>query len=186
MISGRALSRDEIRRIWEIDRSETVEWVYRVENGELVLIAAHFDLRGWPPGEPEKYTPLLEACFDRGGWLHGLFEGEKLIGAAVLESRFIGKRHDQLQLEFLHVSRAYRSKGLGRRLFDLASDEARRRGANSLYISATPSERTIAFYRSLGCRLAPEPDPELFELEPEDVHLECDLSLADQQRPQRT
>ena len=50
--------------------------------------------------------------------------------------------------------------------------EARRRGAEWMYISATPSENTIGFYLRLGCRVALEPDPELFELEPEDIHLE--------------
>jgi hypothetical protein len=57
----------------------------------------------------------------------------------------------------------------------LAAVEAKQRGAKRMYISATPSEHTINFYLRLGCKVAPEPDPELFELEPEDIHLEYDL-----------
>ena len=70
MISGRRLSRDEISEIWTIDRSEVVESVYRLQNGALVLRPEHFDVRGWPPGEAEKYTPILEACHDQheGHW----------------------------------------------------------------------------------------------------------------------
>jgi hypothetical protein len=47
--------------------------------------------------------------------------------------------------------------------------------ARRLYISATPSENTVNFYLRQGCVLARQIDPELFELEPEDIHLEYDL-----------
>jgi predicted N-acetyltransferase YhbS len=93
----------------------------------------------------------------------------------VLESKFIGKRGDQLQLKFLHVSRLYRSQGWGQRLFGLAKAEAVQRGAKRPHISATPSEHTTDFYLRLGCTLAAEPDPALYELEPDDIHLEYAL-----------
>jgi N-acetylglutamate synthase-like GNAT family acetyltransferase len=64
---------------------------------------------------------------------------------------------------------------LGTHLFELAKATARERGAKRLYISATPSENTVNFYLRLGCAVAGEPDPELLELEPEDIHLECDV-----------
>ena len=175
VIHGRKLSRNEIKTIWSIDRSEVIEAVYYLEGGALVLKPEHYDMGGWPPGESEKYTSILEACYDRGGWFYALFDGEQVAGAAILESRFIGKNQDQLQLKFLHVSRRYRQQGFGRRLFDLAAEEARKRGAKSLYISATPSKNTIDFYLGLKCRLTSQPDPELLELEPEDIHLEFDL-----------
>jgi predicted N-acetyltransferase YhbS len=176
MIRGRSLSRDEIEDLWAIDRSEVIHAVYHLKDGALALRRGRVDVPGWPPGEAEKYTPILQACHARGGWFHGLFDGRRLIGAAVLESRFIGRNGDQLQLRFLHVSRAYRSQGWGQRLFALAGAEAHRRGARALYISATPSERTLGFYLRLGCRISPEPDPESFELEPEDIHLEYALA----------
>src|SRR5205814_7528782 len=119
------------------------------------------------------YTPILLECFDRGGWCCGAFDGEQLVGAAILDSKRIGANQDQLQLKFLHVSRAYRKTGLGARLFRLAGSTARERGARQMYISATPSENTINFYLRLGCAIAMHPDPEQFALEPEDIHLEC-------------
>ena len=97
----------------------------------------------------------------------------------MLEARFIGQSQDQLQLKFLHVSNGYRDQGLGRRLFNLAAAEASRRGARRLYISATPSEHTIGFYLGLGCSVMAELDPELFALEPEDIHLEYDIEPGD-------
>lgn len=175
MIEGRELSRDEIKGVWAIDRSEVIEAAYRLVDGALVLERVHYDLRGWPPGEDAKYTPILEACYDRGGWFYGLFEDDKPVGAAVLDNRFIGRNKDQLQLEFLHVGSSYRGQGLGRALFERAANEARKRGSRHLYISATPSEHTIGFYLLMGCRVTAEPDPELFALEPEDIHLECCL-----------
>src|SRR5262249_34292279 len=112
---------------------------------------------------------------DRGGWFCGAFDNTRLIGAVVLESRFIGRRKDQLQLYFLHVSHAYRNRGLGAQLFERAMATARERGAHRLYISATPSENTVNFYTRLGCAIAGKPDPELFKLEPEDIHLEFEI-----------
>ncbi|HSN77940.1 MAG TPA: GNAT family N-acetyltransferase [Anaerolineae bacterium] len=175
MIDGRELLREEIERIWTIDRREMIEAVYTLESSALALQPAYYDMQGWPPGEAEASTRLLEDCYDHGGWFYGLFDDGRLVGVAVLESRFIGRPCDQLQLVFLHVSHGHRDQGLGRRLFELAATEARRRGARRLYISATPSEHTIGFYLGLGCAVTAEPDPELLALEPEDIHLEYDL-----------
>jgi predicted N-acetyltransferase YhbS len=130
---------------------------------------------GWPPGGAEKHTPILLDCFDRGGWFCGAFDNTRLIGAVVLESRFICRREYQLQLYFLHVSHAYRNRGLGAQLFERAMATARERGAHRRYISATPSENTVNFYTRLGCAIVKEPDPELFKLEPEDIHLEFEI-----------
>ena len=175
MITGRDLQRTEIERVWQIDRAEVIENVYCLEHGQLVLKPERWEISGWPPGEAALYTPLLIDCFDRGGWFYGLFDDDRLIGVAVLESRFIGPRGDLLQLKFMHVSCHYRNQGLGRRLFELAAAKARQHGARGLYISATPSENTINFYTRLGCFPTRVPDPELFALEPEDMHLEFTL-----------
>ncbi|HGF9145920.1 TPA: GNAT family N-acetyltransferase, partial [Pseudomonas aeruginosa] len=82
---------------------------------------------------------------------------------------------DWLQLKFLHLSHAYRRRGLGAHLFHLAATQARHLGASALYVSATPSQNTVDFYTRLGCRLCMEPDEELYRLEPEDVHLVFNL-----------
>jgi predicted N-acetyltransferase YhbS len=175
MMTTRKLRREEIEQVWNIDRSEVVDNIYRLENGRLLLTPEHHDVRGWPSGEAQKYTPILLDCFDRGGWFYGAFEGAELVGVVVLESARIGKRKDQLQLKFLHVSNPHRDKGVGKRLFELAKAAARENGAARLYISATPSQHTVNFYLGLGCAIAREPDPDLIELEPDDIHLECDV-----------
>jgi len=168
----RFLERDEVPLIWQIDRREVIHNIYHLQDGELVLVPDYFDAQGWPPGEAELYTPILLDCFDHGGTFWGAFEDNNIIGIAVLESKFIGKGHDTLQLKFLHVSQRQRKQGLGKRLFHLAVEKARSLGAKKMYISATPSENTINFYMRLGCVLATEVNSDLFALEPEDIHLE--------------
>ena len=172
----RQLTRSEIPYIWQIDRREVINNVYCLRNGKLVLEPEHYDMRGWPPGEPEHYSPSFLDCFDHGGYFCGAFEGDLLIGIVVLENHFIGREKDTLQMKFLHVSNSFRKQGLGKKLFLLAAEKARELGAKKMYVSATPSENTVNFYLRLGCVLATEIDQELFELEPEDIHLEYVLS----------
>lgn len=168
----RLLQRAEIPLIWQIDRREIVQNIYILQDGKLVLKPDYFDIQGWPPGEAEHYTPILLDCYDRGGMFWGAFENDKLIGVAILESKFIGSQQDTLQLKFLHVSRDFRKQGIASTLFRLAVEKARALGAKKLYISATPSEHTVNYYMRLGSVLAREIDPEWFALEPEDIHLE--------------
>ena len=170
-IRFRELGREEVDLVWTIDRTEVINGVYYLEGGDLVLKPEHYDMRDWPSGEPAMYAPILQACYDRGGAFFGAFEAGKLVGVAVLDSRFIGRDRDQLQLKFLHVSHGYRGTGLGRVLFEQAVGRAREMGARALYISATPSENTVGFYQRLGCMVANEVDEALYELEPDDIHL---------------
>ncbi len=175
MLTARELTRSEVTRLWDIDRREVIDNIYYLENGELVLKPEHYDMQGWPAGEADLYDPLLLDCFDRGGWFYGLFGGDRLIAAVVLESKFIGPRKDLLQLKALYVGSDYRGQGLGQQLFQLAKSKAASLGAKGLYVSATPSEHTINFYLRLGCTVTSSPDPELFALEPGDIHLECPI-----------
>ena len=173
MLEIRLLQRTEVEKIWQIDRREVIDNIYSLEEGVLVLRPQHFDMQGWPPGEATLYTPILLDCFDRGGWFCGVFDNDQLVAVVVLESKWIGSANNQLQMKFLHVSRDHRGLRLGKQLFALAKQAAASRGARQMYISATPSEHTINFYLRQGCVVASEVDPELFALEPEDIHLVC-------------
>jgi len=167
----RELHADEVDQVWTIDRAEVIDYVYYLENGELVRRPEHYDMRGWPPGEQAMYAPILQECYDRGGVFLGAFADGELVGVAVLDSRFIGKSRDQLQLVFLHVSHDYRGRGLGRLLFEQAVGRALELGARQVYICATPSQNTVDFYLHLGCLVADEVEQALHDLEPEDIHM---------------
>jgi predicted N-acetyltransferase YhbS len=171
-VSIRTLTRDEVEDVWLIDRSEVVEGIYALEDGRLVLRRERYDVRGWPASDVETYTPILIDCYERGGTFYGAFDEGRMVGVAVLDNRFIGTNADRLQLKFLHVSRGHRGRGLGRTLFRMSVEKAKDAGARMLYISSTPSENTVRFYVDLGCRVAEEIDPDLFALEPHDIHFE--------------
>lgn len=62
--------------------------------------------------------------------------------------------------------------GVGRQLFTRLCAEARRIGAEKLYISAHSSRESQAAYRKLGCVHAEEIIPAIAQEEPWDVQLE--------------
>ncbi|MGY2327953.1 GNAT family N-acetyltransferase [Pseudomonas sp. SDT2931_S440] len=172
MLIKRDLTEQDLPLLALIDRTERIEACYRVEHGELLLYPEHHDMRGWPEGEAEQDAVALQACLKRGGWLHGVFDDEKLLAAVVVDNRVILNQGLRMrQLKFLHVSHGARGLGLGGQLFALACEHARAAGAEALYISATESRNTVEFYLRLGCRLLKQPDPELFQQEPHDIHL---------------
>ena len=113
--------------------------------------------------------------FDKGATFFGAFDGENLIGMSVLDHNPVASGTKRLNLEGIWVSNKYHGRGIGRGLFQFVEREARKTGAKVLYVSATPSENTVRFYRKIGFRLAEPIDPYLYEKEPEDIHLELIL-----------
>lgn len=112
MLVERDLNESDIPLLALIDRTEQIDECYRLEHGELVLYAAHHDMRGWPEGEAEQDALELHACWLRGGWLHGVFAGPTLLAAAVVDNRVIHNQGLRMhQLKFLHVSTV--AEGMG-------------------------------------------------------------------------
>jgi len=175
-VSFRELERHEVDDVWSIDRTEIVEKVYRVQSDQLVLRPERHETIGWPEGERDLYAPMLVDCFERGGRFLAAFVSGELIGASILDPHFMGCERDRLQLKFLHVSQAARGAGVGTALFERTIEVARELGARRLYVSATNSENTVDFYLRQAFRLAKDIDAGLFELEPDDIHMELDLS----------
>lgn len=169
------LSRSEIARLAEIDRTESIDGIYYVRQGALVLEEEHWDVPDWSQAEKQRRMAALEADYDRGCLFFGALDGPCLAGMAVLDPHPLPTGVDRLNLSGLWVGHPYRGQGLGRGLLQLAVAEAQARGAQALYVSATPSERTVRFYRSAGFRLATPVDPDLYEREPEDIHMEMIL-----------
>jgi GNAT superfamily N-acetyltransferase len=169
----RGLARDEIDRIWTIDRREHIANSHRLVDCTLRLEPLNVDVPGWNDDTIARTTPLLYEMSSRGARFFAAFDGAQLAGVSVLDTLPRGASGDLLQLAFMHVGRDYRGQGLGRRLLEQARDAARELGARGLYISATPSEATIRFYQGCGATLLAAPDLELLALEPEDIHLEC-------------
>jgi GNAT superfamily N-acetyltransferase len=98
-----------------------------------------------------------------GGFVDG-----RLVGIGVVVPHL---RPAVAQLAFLHVTQTFRAAGIGSRLSGELEQVARGAGDSSMVVSATPSANTVRFYQGRGFELMAQPLPELFEREPEDVHM---------------
>jgi GNAT superfamily N-acetyltransferase len=173
------LERAELARIGEIDRTERIDTLYVQHGAELEARSGDFSARAWfVEGDGEHSVAAQQkACehyLDVGGSALGAFDGEPLVGIGVVVPHV---RPGIAQLAYMHISDGYRGRGIGVRLSDELDRIAREAGDAEMVVSATPSENTVRFYLGRGFRPDAEPLPELYELEPEDVHLRKALGL---------
>ncbi len=172
-IDIRELPHTDLQRIAEIDRSEHVKREFEIQNGKLVSKPVDCHIPNWsddPSHDFSVHTQIRQwaPVLEKGGVLLGAFEGDNLAGLAILRYRLT---KNMAQLAFLHVSNGYRRKGIGTRLTEEVIRLARTSGACTLYVSATPSESAVGFYLSHGFQPSKEIHPELFEMEPDDIHM---------------
>jgi GNAT superfamily N-acetyltransferase len=170
------LHADDVSLVATIDRSEHVDVEYRVIDDELRQVpAAITDIAAWDQVGAGSHSVAAKIAFcssaiARGGILLGVIDGERAAGLAIVVPVF----EPQLAwLAVLHVSRPYRRQGVAQALWSVAVDGARANGAESMYVSATPTESAVGFYLRQGCQLAHPVHAELFAAEPEDIHLTC-------------
>ncbi|MFF2089527.1 GNAT family N-acetyltransferase [Paenibacillus sp. NPDC058174] len=175
MISVTEMKLEDSYRIRDIDRSETIELIYKCLDGEIQEVKLPHECPNW---EEEHYREIIERYefeLSNGGTAYGAYDGDKLIGFGVLAHKFRGKDQRQLQLDLMYVSRNYRRQGIGSRIFHELSQVAIEKGAAQLYISATETESAVKFYTSRGSALTSELDEELFRKEPNDIHMTKEL-----------
>ena len=170
----RRLERSELGRVDEIDRTERIDSVYVQHGTRLELVPGDFSASSWvTDGEGEHSVAGQRAALDRlvdaGAIALGAFDGGRLVGIGAVLPHL---RPGISQLAYLHVSNGYRDRGVGGRLSDELERIARDAGDTSIVVSATPSLNTVHFYERRGFRPMAEPLPELYELEPDDVHME--------------
>ena len=169
----RGLDRTELSRVGEIDRRERIDVLYDQHGSELVARHGNFNASAWDmdaQGEHsvEAQVRALPYHVDKGGIALGAFASGRLVGIGVVVPHL---RPEVAQLAWLHVSAPFRGTGIGSRLSEQLEQIARTDGASDMVVSATPSENTVRFYLGRGFQLMAEPLAELFELEPEDVHM---------------
>jgi len=169
----RRLARTELSRVGEIDRTEHIDLLYEQRGTELVERPGDWSASAWDPdghGEHsvEAKRDELERYVDAGGIAFGAFVGEGLVGIGVVVPHL---RPAVAQLAFLHVTQTLRGAGIGSRLSGELEQVARGAGDSAMVVSATPSAHTVRFYQGRGFELMTQPLPDLFEREPEDVHM---------------
>jgi GNAT superfamily N-acetyltransferase len=172
-IEFKRLARVGLSRVAEIDRTERIDVIYEQRGTELEERRGNWSSPAWDPhghGEHsvEAQRHALEQYVDAGGIALGAFSNGRLVGIGVVVPHL---RPEIAHLAFLHVSEAFRATGIGRRLSDELDLIARDAGDTEIVVSATPSENTVRFYMSRGYELMAPALPELYELEPEDVHM---------------
>lgn len=161
----------------EVDRSETIDAIYVQRGVHLELRRGDFSSPPWDPdGDGEHSVTEVHAALvgwsERGATAVGAFDSDAMVGIGVVLPHL---RLGVAQLAFLYVTAGRRGAGIGVRLCNALEQVAREAGDGSLVVSATRSLNTVRFYERRGFRPMPEPLPELFALEPEDVHLEKGL-----------
>jgi GNAT superfamily N-acetyltransferase len=172
-VEVRGLDRSELSRVAEIDRTEHIDALYEQHGRELVprrgsWSASAWDQDGHGEHSVEAKVRELEGLVDHGGVPLGAIAGGRLVGLGVVVPHL---RPGIAQLAFLHVSASWRGTGVGGRLSEQLEQIARTAGDVEMVVSATPSENTVRFYEGRGFWPTAEPLAELFELEPEDVHM---------------
>lgn len=172
----RLLNKEEIKRVGEIDRTEIIEYIYYYKEGKLELVKEFCEIKKWSHEQEQIHISSLNDIYDRGGIIFGAFDESNIIGIISLDNEFFGRNKDQLNLAGLWVSKHYRKMGVGKTLVELGKEKAKEMGAKKLYVSATPSHNTVNFYMNRGFELAKEVIEKLYELEPEDIHMECKLT----------
>ncbi|MBV9169698.1 MAG: GNAT family N-acetyltransferase [Chloroflexi bacterium] len=169
----RRLARTELSLVGEIDRTEHIDLRYEQRGTELVKRPRDWSASAWDADAPGEHSveakrDELEHYVEAGGTAFGAFVDGRLVGIGVVVPHL---RPAVAQLAFLHVTRTRRAAGIGSRLSGELEQVARAAGDSSMVVSATPSANTVRFYQGRGFELMPRPLPELFEREPEDVHM---------------
>lgn len=172
-VTIRRMQPAELVRLGEIDRTERIETIYIQRRQTLEESQQFFDVPPWSPNGDHAHSVPNQIGFlrwhvSRGAYIFGAFDGERLAGIGLVTPHI---RPSIAQLTFLHVSDGYRGQGIGRRLVVELERLARAAGDTEMVVSATPSVNTVNFYMGCGYEPMAEPLPELYEEEPEDVHL---------------
>ncbi len=169
----------DLALLGHIDRSEHQQIQYSVENDQLISRPSEFEVPGWDPVGAGAHSvanmiEFAQPIVARGGVLLGAFVADAVAGVVIVEAVF---EPDMAWLALLHVDREHRRHGVASELWEVAVDRVRAIEASHLYVSATPSGSAVGFYLSRGCRLATgsEVNDGLYDLEPDDIHLICEL-----------
>lgn len=176
MITYRSLAPEEIdRELFSafIRHQEVTRCWRKIEDVWQIRDIAFID--DWSEADYAAGIKELQKTILSGGFLTGAFSAGKLKGFAAVEPAFFGSRGQYLDLSNLHVSEDMRRCGIGRTLFFMAADWAKKKGAEKLYISAHSAVESQAFYRALGCIEAEEYNEALVEKEPCDCQMEYRL-----------
>ena len=156
-------------------RHQAVREVWRESGGVWRLVPEAFE-ENWDFEKCRETAADIKMHMQSDQSAFGAFDGSRLVGFVTVSHALFGKTARYAQLACFQVSEPYRGRGIGRALFMRAAEEAKRLGAERLYISAHSSRESQAAYRALSGLLAAEINETLAGQEPCDVQMEYRLT----------
>lgn len=153
------------------ERKQDVKRVYRRDKSEYVLVDMPY-IEDW---SLEKKQQVARDISSDEYISYIALDDDKVVGFIGLEKQL---KNDCMILDIIQVSLAYRGNGIGKKLFNIGKQEAKKAGAKALYISACSSEETIAFYKAMGAELTNSPIREIADDEPYDLQMVCSVEAA--------
>lgn len=147
----RKLAKNDLEAVHQIDRSESVEKMYRLSGEELESYDDSIELEG-DPAFWEKLLDRWRSDLDSGAEAIGAYDGETMIGIAIIKH---GIRPGVDQIVATYVSADYRLSGIAKSLYLELEDLARAAGTQQLFVSTTPNGSAVGFYRSQGFEYSP-------------------------------
>ena len=150
----------------DFQRYQVVRQVYRRGEGELVIVDNPFE-EDWTL---ERRRVRAQQILSGDYLTFCAFEEDRVAGFLMLIPELYDGR---LIVYRFYISREFRRKGYGRALFAKAKEEAKKRQAHSLFISACPAKETIDFYLAMGCFPSDCVMPDFAHTKPHDIPMEC-------------
>lgn len=152
-------------------RHQEVKECWRRINEEWKLMPIEF-VEDWNKEKLRSKANVIINKIKNDWYGYGAFVGDDVVGFTIASYERFGSRNQYSELIFLHVSEPYRKQGIGKLLFNLIGEEAKKNGVERLYISVHSSKESQAAYGKLGCTLAEEINVKLAQEEPCDVQME--------------
>ncbi len=148
-----------------------------VKSGEGYTLVKADELRQWDREKRRWIPEYLRRQLDSRGFVAGAFSNGRLVGFASLDGDLQGETEKYANLTMLFVDDRWKRRGIGSRLFRQMCLCGQKLQADKIFISAVPSEDTVAFYFRMGCIDAAYV-PESFADTEQDRYLEYNLSLS--------
>lgn len=167
MIEVRQLQADNLEGVIEINVFEVGTQWYRNIDGHLQIFEKEWQRPAWDAEQwPAKLAQWAKKL--KPDLYLGAFADARMVGIAGLRYRLTPT---MAQLTSLYIDRHHRHQGVASQLVQEVFRLCQESGAEAIYVSSKPSIPAVGFYTRQGFRLTTEPHPEMFALEPQDIHM---------------
>lgn len=144
------------------DQSWSRQWIKHENTWVLEDVCGN---RQWNAEKRIWISEYLKQQIKNGGCAVAALFDTQIIAFACIDGKLRGHLVCYSNLTMLFVDDRFQRLGIGKKLLESIKNEASRIGADRLFISAIPSEDTIAFYFAAGCKDAECTIPEFVDAE---------------------